>query len=117
MKISNKIKRFISCILTAGMVLGAVPAFSHAAQSTTYVDPADVWIEANNRTNEFDINATTTYETVYCPTCDMETSHLTYRVPEYTKSGETALNRGVLYSDGTLIDGEGKQSMGKYANA
>ena len=98
MKISNKIKKFISCILTVGMVMSLVPSVSMAAQSTTYIDPADKWIEANNRTNEFDINATVTTETVYCPNCDMETSHLTYRVPEYTKSGETALNRGVEYS-------------------
>lgn len=26
--------------------------------------------------------------------------------PEYTKSGSTALNRGVKYSDGTMVDGE-----------
>ncbi len=88
-----------------------VPTVSMAAQSTTYVDPADKWIEANNRTNEFDINATVTTETVYCPNCDMETSHLTYRVPEYTKSGETALNRGVEYSDGTMLDGVSKGNV------
>ena len=34
--------------------------------------------------NELDINATTTYETQYCPVCDMETTTLVYRVPEYT---------------------------------
>ena len=108
MKMKYKIKRIISAVMAAGMTIGTIPAVSFAAQSSEYVDPADVWMEANGRTNEFDINATTTYETVYCPVCDMETTQLTYRVPEYTKSGETALNRGVKFSDGTCIDGVSK---------
>lgn len=103
MKINNKV---LSGIMSAVMILGTIPELSYAAQSNEYVDPADVWMEANGRANEFDINATTTYETVYCPVCDMETTQLTYRVPEYTKSGETALNHNVMYSDGTCTDGE-----------
>ena len=37
----------------------------------------------------------------------MDTTSLVYRVPEYTKSGDSALNREVMYSDGTKISGEG----------
>ena len=105
MGIKNNINRVLSGALAAITLLGTMPVVSYAAQSNDYIDPADVWMEANGRTNEFDINATTTYETQYCPVCEMETTSLTYRVPEYTKSGETALNRGVKHSDGTMIDG------------
>lgn len=111
MKMKNKFKRILSGIMAASMAISLVPTLSYAAQSNEYVDPADVWIEANGRTNELDVNATTTYETVYCPVCDMETTQLTYRVPEYTRSGETALNRGVMFSDGTLIDGSGTGNL------
>lgn len=111
MKTRNKIKRILAGVIAASMAISLVPTLSYAAQSNEYVDPADVWIEANGRTNELDINATTTYETVYCPVCDMETTQLTYRVPEYTRSGETALNRGVMFSDGTLIDGSGTGNL------
>lgn len=112
MKMKNKFKRILSGIMAAGMTLSLIPSITtYAAQSNEYVDPADVWIEANGRTNELDVNATTTYETVYCPVCDMETTQLTYRVPEYTRSGETALNRGVMFSDGTLIDGNGTGNL------
>lgn len=107
----NIMKRILAGIMAASMAISLVPTLSYAAQSNEYVDPADVWIEANGRTNELDINATTTYETVYCPVCDMETTQLTYRVPEYTRSGETALNRGVMFSDGTLIDGSGTGNL------
>ena len=105
MRMKDKINRILSGALAAVTLLGTMPMVSYAAQSNEYVDPADVWMEANGRTNEFDINATITYETVYCPVCDMETTQLTYRVPEYTKSGETALNRGVKFSDGICLDG------------
>ncbi|MBQ9598377.1 MAG: hypothetical protein IJR33_01015, partial [Clostridia bacterium] len=112
MEMKNKFKRILSGIMAAGMTLSLIPSITtYAAQSNEYVDPADVWIEANGRTNELDVNATTTYETVYCPVCDMETTQLTYRVPEYTRSGETALNRGVMFSDGTLIDGNGTGNL------
>jgi hypothetical protein len=111
MKTRNKIKRILAGIMAASMAFSLVPTLSYAAQSNEYVDPADVWIEANGRTNELDVNATTTYETVYCPVCDMETTQLTYRVPEYTKSGETALNRGVNWSDGTMLDGKSKGNV------
>ena len=77
MKTKNGLKRFFAGIMAANMVLGLFPTLSFAAQSNEYVDPADVWVEANGRTNEFDINATTTYETQYCPVCNMETTSLT----------------------------------------
>lgn len=111
MRIQNKIKRLIAGVMTANMLLGLIPAVSHAAQVNEYTDPADNWLTANGRTNELDMNATTTYETGYCTVCQRDTLGLTYRVPEYTKSGQTALNRGVRYSDGTLIDGNGTGNL------
>ena len=88
------------------MLLSISPVTTFAAQSNEYVDPADNWLSSNNRTNELDVNATTTYETQFCCVCNMQTTVLTYRVPEYTRSGETALNRDVRYSDGTCLDEE-----------
>lgn len=111
MKMKNKLKNIISVVLATTMVLSLTPTLSFAAQVNEYVDPADNWMESNGRTGELDMNATTTYETAWCPVCEKKTTVLTYRVPEYTRSGETALNRGVLYSDGTMIDGVNKGNL------
>ena len=111
MKTKSKFKSFLSVLLALTMLLSTFPMITHAAQSNEYVDPADSWISSNNRTNELDVNSTTTYETQYCYICAKQTMVITYRVPEYTKSGETALNRGVMFSDGTLIDGRGKGNL------
>ena len=102
-------KSVISMLLAVVMLLGTFPAISvFAAQKSDYEDPADNWLKTNNRTNELDMNATITYETQWCPVCDKHTTVLTYRVPEYTKSGQTALNHGVKWSDGYDIDGKKK---------
>ncbi len=106
-----KMKSVISALLASVMLIGTIPAVTYAAQVNEYTDPADNWLKANGRTNELDMNATTTYETGYCTVCQRDTLGLTYRVPEYTRSGETALNRGVKYSDSTLIDGEGTGNL------
>lgn len=111
MKTRNKTKSILSALLAAVLMFGSAPQVTFAAQSSEYTDPADNWLKANGRTNELDANATTTYETGYCTVCERDTLGLTYRVPEYTKSGETALNRGVKYSDGTLIDGSGTGNL------
>lgn len=106
LRMKQTIKNIVSGFLAAVMTMGAIPAISvSAAQANEYVDPADVWMEANGRINELDINATTTYETSFCPVCNMDTTLLIYRVPEYTRTGETALNRNVKFSDGTCLDG------------
>lgn len=106
MKFKETFKSILSTVLALTFILSAVPiTTTFAAQSNEYVDPADVWMSANGRTNEFDMNATITYETQYCTVCGRDTVNMTYRVPEYTKTGETALNRSVRYSDGTCIDG------------
>ena len=79
----NKIKRILAAVMAAGMTLSVIPSITtYAAQSNEYVDPADVWIEANGRTSEFDINATVTTGTMFCPVCDMPTSNISYRVPD-----------------------------------
>ena len=106
MKTKHSIKSLISGMLAVIMTIGAIPSMSvFAAQVNEYIDPADVWITSNGRTNELDFNATITQETLWCPVCNKDTIMLTYRTPEYTKSGTTALNRGVAYSDGTMTDG------------
>lgn len=107
----TKLKSFLSVSLALTMLLSAIPMVSYAAQTSEYVDPAENWLTSNGRTNELDINSTTTEETQYCCVCEKETTVLTYRVPEYTRSGETALNRGVKYSDGTCIDGVSKGNL------
>ena len=96
-----KFKSVISAVLTAVMLVGTLPAMSvFAAQKSDYVDPADHWLLTSNRTNELDMNATITYETEFCGICNKSTVLMTYRVPEYTRSGETAMNHDVFYSDG-----------------
>lgn len=105
-------KSVISMLIVCVMVIGMLPTMGvFAAQTSEYIDPAENWLTANGRTNELDVNANTTYETQYCCVCNMTTTVLTYRVPEYTRSGETALNRGVKYSDGTCIDGESSGNL------
>ncbi len=57
----NKIKRILAAVMAAGMTLSVIPSITtYAAQSNEYVYPADISIEANGRTSEFDINATVT---------------------------------------------------------
>jgi len=109
-KTNRKFRSIVSIVLAICMMATLILNV-FAAQSNEYVDPADSWLSSNNRTNELDVNATTTYETQYCSVCRKQTMVITYRVPEYTKTGETALNRGVMYSDGTCIDGESQGNL------
>ena len=105
-KHSLKFKSVISVILTVMMLIGTLPTVSvFAAQKSDYVDPADNWLSTSSRTNELDMNATVTYETEFCGICNKSTVIMTYRVPEYTRSGETAMNHDVFYSDGANKDG------------
>ena len=107
MNFKSKLKNILSAALAVSMLLsGFTPITTYAAQSNDYVDPADSWLETNNRTNELDANATVTSGTQFCFVCEKDTLSISYRVPEYTKTGETALNRGVRYSDGTCFDGK-----------
>ena len=90
-------------LLTLTLCLGMIPTAS-AAQQNSYHDPVEHWQQASNRTNELDVNAIVTHETFYCTTCRENTDFTVWRVPEYTRSGETALNRNVKYSNGMCID-------------
>ena len=108
-KHSLKMKSLMSAFLAVVMILGTLPVMNvFAAQKSDYEDPADNWLKTNNRTNELDMNATVTYETQWCPVCNKDTTVLTYRVPEYTKSGQTAMNHGVKWSDGYDLEGKKK---------
>ena len=105
-KHSLKMKSVISAVLAIVMILGTLPAMNvFAAQKSDYIDPADHWLSTSNRTNELDMNATITYETEFCGICKKSTVLMTYRVPEYTRTGETAMNHDVFYSDGANKNG------------
>lgn len=109
-KISKK--SIVSLLLICVMISSMLPGINvFAAQTSEYIDPAENWLTSNGRTNELDINANTTYETQYCCVCNMVTTVLTYRVPEYTRSGETAANRGVKFSDGASVDGKSRGNL------
>ena len=103
-------RRALSLLLVLALCLGMAP-MAFAAQENGYHDPAEHWLTANNRTNELDANAVVTHETFYCAVCEKQTSFSAFRTPEYTRDGVTALSRNVLYSDGTMVDGEGKGSI------
>ena len=98
-----KHRRLISAFLTFALCLGMIPTVS-AAQQNSYHDPAKHWQQASNRTNELDVNSIVTHEAFYCATCRENTDFTVWRVPEYTRSGETAMNRNVKYSNGMCID-------------
>ena len=100
----------LALLLAVVLCIGMVPT-AFAAQENGYHDPADHWQEANNRTNELDVNAVVTHETFQCKECKQQTSFLAFRTPEYTRDGQTAMSRNVKYSDGTMVDGEGKGSI------
>ena len=95
--------RVPAMLLTLTLCLSMIPTAS-AAQQNSYHDPVEHWQQASNRTNELDVNAIVTHETFYCATCRENTDFTVWRVPEYTRSGETALNRNVKYSNGMCID-------------
>ncbi len=97
-------------LLTLALCLGMVPS-AFAAQQNSYHDPAEHWLTANNRTNELDANSVVTRETFQCGECGKATSFEVFRVPEYTRDGQTAMSRNVKYSDGTMVDGSGKGSV------
>ena len=99
-------RSLVSVLLALALCMSLVPA-AFAAQDPTYHDPAEHWQTANNRTNELDANAIVTHETFNCAVCEKKTSFLVFRVPEYTRDGQSALTRNVLYSDGTMVGGEG----------
>ena len=103
-------KRLIALLLTLVMCVGMIPT-AFAAQQNSYHDPAEHWLTASNRTNELDVNAVVTHETFNCGVCNKQTSFTAWRVPEYTRGGKTALTRNVIYSDGTMVGGEGKGSI------
>ena len=96
-------RRAVALLLTLVLCIGMVPS-AMAGQQNSYHDPAEHWMQAGNRTNELDINSVVTHETFYCATCRDNTDFTVWRVPEYTKSGETAMNRNVKYSNGMCMD-------------
>ena len=110
MKEHSHSRRALALLLAVVLCFSLIPT-AFAAQQNSYHDPAEHWLSANDRTNELDPNAVVTHETFRCGECNKQTSFLTFRTPEYTKDGKTAMSRNVQFSDGTLSDGEGKGSL------
>ncbi len=98
-------RRALPLLLALVLCLGLVPT-AFAAQQNSYHDPAAHWQESNNRTNELDVNSVVTNETFTCAECGTAATFEVFRVPEYTRDGQTALSRNVKYSDGMSVDGE-----------
>ena len=94
-------RRALALLLTLVMCVGMIPT-AFAAQQNSYHDPA------SNRTNELDVNSVVTRGTFKCGECGKATSFEVFRVPEYTRNGQSALSRNVKYSGGTMVDGVGK---------
>ena len=103
-------RRLTALLLVVAVMLSLIPS-AFAAQQNSYHDPAEHWQEALNRTNELDANSVVTVETFDCCVCDKATAFEVFRVPEYTRNGETALTRNVKYSDGTCLDGKSKGDL------
>ena len=110
MKKTFRFQRPAALLLSLVLCIGLVPS-AFAAQQNSYHDPAEHWMEANNRTNELDANAVVTHETFLCHACNQQTSFLVFRTPEYTRDGQSAMSRNISYSDGTLAGGEGTGSI------
>ena len=110
MKEHSHSRRALALLLAVVLCFSLIPT-AFAAQQNSYHDPAEHWLSANDRTNELDANAVVTHETFRCGECNKQTSFLTFRTPEYTKDGKTAMSRNVQFSDGTLSDGQGKGSL------
>lgn len=111
MKTYHRQRRTLLAAFLAVVMLFSLMPTAFAAQEDNYHDPAEHWQEALNRTNELDINSVVTVETANCCVCGHDTSFQIFRVPEYTRDGETALTRNVKYSDGTCLDGESKGDL------
>ena len=56
-------RRTLALLLTLVMCMGMVPT-AFAAQQNSYHAPAEHWLTASNRTNELDVNAVVTHETL-----------------------------------------------------
>ncbi len=99
--------RAVAMLLSAVTAFSLFPVSAGAAQVNSYHDPAEHWMQASGRTNELDCNAVVTHETFNCGVCGKATSFQVFRTPEYTRDGQTAMNRNVKYSDGTMVGGSG----------
>ena len=99
--------RAVAMLLSAVTAFSTFPVSAGAAQVNSYHDPAEHWMQASGRTNELDVNAVVTHETFNCGVCGKATSFQAFRIPEYTRDGQTAMNRNVKYSDGTMVGGSG----------
>ena len=84
-------RRALAMLLVVLSIMSMLSMTAFAGQEDGYHDPAERWMNASNRTNELDVNATVTHETFYCYGCGQYTSFQVWRTPEYTKDGRPLL--------------------------
>ncbi|MDO5398639.1 MAG: hypothetical protein Q4G33_12000, partial [bacterium] len=98
----------------ATSLLPTMQTITYAEQSSSgdYKDPVDSWTPTNNRANEFDLNAVKTVESNMCLYCGEIRLFDVFRVPEYTSNGDSAADRGALYTNGDKA--LGSDVYGKY---
>ncbi len=111
MKLNTRSLRGALAALLCLCLFAALIPVSLAAQSGDYRDPVDHWIISNNRTNELDANSITTHETFHCYVCNMRTSFVVFRTPEYTRDGASAMTRNVFFAEGTTFDGKNTERI------
>ena len=65
-KTKNGCRRLFAMLLVIITVMSLIAVPASAGQEDGYHDPAERWMNASNRTNELDVNATVTHETFHC---------------------------------------------------
>lgn len=99
--------RAVAMLLSAVTAFFAVSCFGWCGTGKQLSRSCGALDAASGRTNELDVNAVVTHETFNCGVCGKATSFQAFRIPEYTRDGQTAMNRNVKYSDGTMVGGSG----------
>ena len=84
----HRSRSILAGLLALTLMFSMLPT-AFAAQQNSYHDPAEHWMQASGRTNELDANSVITHETFTCHECGKQTSFLAFRVPEYTKNGQS----------------------------
>ncbi len=107
----GRISRAAALLLIMALMLSMFTFPAFAGQENGYHDPAEHWQSSGGRGDDLDANAVVTREVSNCVVCGRKTTFTVWRVPEYSRDGVTALSRNVLYSDGTMRDGESTGSI------
>lgn len=104
--INRKSSRAVALLLAFIIAFSLFPIPASANQDNGYHDPAKQWITSGSRLDQYDANCIVTHGSSYCAICGKVTGYTSFRVPEYSIDGKSALTRNVKYSDGTCYDGK-----------